>query len=356
MEILIAAIGLFTFFNLNKKEKFEDTFLESESYIKPRDESLLRASQILNYQVKQSNQSNQNNQSNQSNQNNQSNQSNQSNLRINDNFSNYYYLNGEQQQENREEFIAKNSLYSQEKINGIPLKDYLNTYSKKVLDSNEWFLAKDLPSETKQYLDNSAVQQRMEIFTGERQRRDREMGNITNKKEIANLFTPAERTTGYGYLYGTNGSGPGTALARNKEVETYTNDIKFKTNEQPFEKIIVGKGIGIDPEVPAAGGFQQYARVLPENISDYKANQLAGRVAGGKWVFSNAPTSQQPVVKNRPNGYYSLCNRGPAAGKSVMTAETLRPDVTVLLKNQNRATVNSGFGYSINSLDSYLCK
>ena len=116
---------------------------------------------------------------------------------------------------------------------------------------------------------------------------------------------------------------------------------------------MVGKGLAIDPEVPAAGGFQEYSRVMPENISDYKANQLPGRVTGGKWLASNAPTSHQPVTKNRPNGYYSLCTRGPAAGKAVLTGETLRPDTSIILKNQNRSTVNAGFGVSI--LDSFLC-
>jgi hypothetical protein len=109
-------------------------------------------------------------------------------------------------------------------------------------------------------------------------------------------------------------------------------------------------------EIPAAGGFQQFTRVLPSNVSDYSANQLPGRVAGGKWIYSNAPTSQQPVLKNRPNGYYSLCQRGPAAGKSTMTAQTNRPDVAVLLKNQNRTTINYGFGAPLTNLESFLEK
>jgi len=131
--------------------------------------------------------------------------------------------------------------------------------------------------------------------------------------------------------------------------------LRYKTNEMPFEKIQVGPGLALGPEVPAAGGFQQYTRIVPDNISDYSANQLPGRVAGGKWAFSNAPTSQQPVLKNRPNGYYSLCQRGPAAGKAVMTAELVRPDYSVVLKNQNRATINYGFGVPLINLDSFLC-
>jgi hypothetical protein len=318
MEILLGVIGAFTFFSLNKKkETFENVILDSESYQRPKIPPV-KESELTQTQ--------------------------KSNI---DQFMNDL-------EDNKYTFIKNNSLYSDKKIDGIPLKDYFEDYSKKVLDSNQWFLAKDLPTETTQYLENSQVQQKMEIFTGERQRRDREALGLPTKRESTNLFTPAEKTTGYGYMYGTGGGGPGALLTRNKELESYKSDLKFKTNEKPFEKIMVGKGLALDPEVPAAGGFQEYTRVMPENISDYKSNQLPGRVAGGKWVFSNAPTSQVPVVKNRPNGYYSLCTRGPATGKSVMTAETLRPNNEILLKNQNRSVINYGFGSS--SLDSFLCK
>ena len=76
-------------------------------------------------------------------------------------------------------------------------------------------------------------------------------------------------------------------------------------------------------------------------------------VAGGKWMV-NAPTSQQPVVKNHPNGYYSLCQYGPGPGRSTMTAEMIRGDYSVKLKNQNREFINYGFGTPLITLDDYL--
>jgi hypothetical protein len=257
---------------------------------------------------------------------------------------------------NQTDWVRDNSLYLNEKINGIPLKDYYEKYTRETLDNGKWFLNKDLPQETKQYLTDSEIQRKMELQTGLLQKRDREILGVPNKKEIFNLFTPSEKTTGYGYQYGQSGTGPGLSITRAKEMEDFKQDIKFKNFEKPFEKIQVGRGLALSTEVPAAGGFQQFTRVLPSNISDYSANQLPGRVAGGKWVYSNAPTSQQPVLKNRPNGYYSLCQRGPAAGKSVLTAETIRPDVAVLLRNQNRTTINYGFGAPLTNLDSFLVK
>jgi hypothetical protein len=253
----------------------------------------------------------------------------------------------------QQEFIKKNSLYNTQTINGVPLKDYYEKYTKDVLEKGNWFLNKDMPQDTTQYLDDSQIQQRMEIYTGLRQERDRETLGKPTKTETLNLFTPQERTTGYGYQYG-NGSGPGLNITRQKELEEMKKSMRFKTSEQPIEKIQVGRGLAVGMEVPAAGGFQQYTRIVPDNISDYKSNQLPGMVSGEKWAFSNAPTSQQPVSKHRPNGYYSLCQYGPGPGRSTITAETIRPDYSVVLKNQNRGFINYGFGVPLTNLDSYL--
>jgi hypothetical protein len=252
-----------------------------------------------------------------------------------------YPFSNNTQQINRD-FVQSNSLHNQKTINGIPLKDYYDTYTDNVLNKNTWFLNKDLPQETKQYDDNSNVQQRMELFTGLRQERDREILGKPRKTESAGLFKPHERTTGYGYQYGEQG--PGYSLSRQKELEDLKKTIKFKTNEKPMETIQVGRGIALSSEVPASGGFHQYTRILPDNVSDYSSNQLPGTVTGGKWVFSNAPTSQAPVIKNKANRYYSLCQYGPGPGRSTITAEATRPDFAPILKNQNRSFINYGFG------------
>jgi hypothetical protein len=267
----------------------------------------------------------------------------------------YPVANDQLMNQSQQDWIQKNSLYTDKKVNGIPLKDYYENYTKQVLNNGSWFLNKDMPQDTKQYLENSDVQQRMEIFTGLRQERDRETLGKPTKTEVLNMFTPAERTTGYGYQYGqSGGSGPGLALTRQKELEELKQSIRFKTNEKPMEQIQVGRGLSIGTEVPAAGGFQQYTRIVPDNISDYSSNQLPGMVTGGKWAFSNAPTSQAPVAKNRVNAYYSLCQYGPGPGRSTVTAEMTRPDYSVVLKNQNRSFINYGFGAPVSNLDSFL--
>jgi len=319
------------------KEGFEPTYLDSEEYYKQTQNNTSQINTFnptegTNYLTGYNNQFSNN---------------------VNNFTENYYPLNNTQQ--NTQDFIKDQSLYNKETINGVPLKDYYDTYTKKVLSEGTWFLNKDMPQDTKQYLAGDAqVQQRMEIYTGLRQERDRNNLGVPNKKETLNLFTPAERTTGYGYQYG-NGSGPGLSITRQKEFEELKQTVKFKTNEQPFEKIKVGPGIALNSEVPAAGGFQQYTRIMPDNISEYKANQLPGMVAGGKWLYSDAPTSQQPVVKNRPDAFYSICQHEPMPGRSTITAEMTRPDYAVSLRNQNRSFINYGYGVPLNvALDKFL--
>ena len=331
MDILLSTIGIVGILKLMslKKEKFEETYYDSESYSKTS----------LPYQ---------------------------SQVQLNKNASTLIpkggwglpgggvfvqgesaYINETKQNKN---FIKKNSLYLDKNIHGIPLKDYYEKYAEDVFNNGKWFLNKDLPRETKQYEDDSVVQQRMEQFTGLQQKRDRENIGKPHRTETPNLFRPDERNTGFGYQYG--GQGPGFSLTRQKEIEDLKKTIKFKTNEQPFEKIQVGRGMSINTEVPASGGFHDFTRVLPANVSDYKSNQLPGMVTGGKWAYSNAPTSHKPVIKNRPNTFYTLSDHAPLPTKSVHTGGTLRPEY--LLKNQNRQVINHGFGSS--NLESFLCK
>lgn len=47
-------------------------------------------------------------------------------------------------------------------------------------------------------------------------------------------------------------------------------------NLQPIERKNVGPGLGVNPNVPALGGFQQYFRVLPNNVNEEKLVTLPG--------------------------------------------------------------------------------
>lgn len=51
-------------------------------------------------------------------------------------------------------------------------------------------------------------------------------------------------------------------------------------NLQPIERKNIGPGLGVDSSVPATGGFQQYFRVLPNNVNDERLIQLPGTTGG----------------------------------------------------------------------------
>jgi hypothetical protein len=66
--------------------------------------------------------------------------------------------------------------------------------------------------------------------------------------------------------------------------ENITNKMN---NVPPIERMNVGPGLGVGPDVPATGGFQQFFRVLPNNINEERLTTLPG-----------AEGPPNPVVKN----------------------------------------------------------
>lgn len=93
-----------------------------------------------------------------------------------------------------------------------------------------------------------------------------------------------------------------------------------QNNVAPTDKIMVGPGLGVGPDVPAVGGYQQVYRVLPNNVGAYKLTQLPGRAGprdGTALTGGIAPTwaGDQPwgnVAHNRPEKTAFLPIRHPA--------------------------------------------
>lgn len=136
---------------------------------------------------------------------------------------------------------------------------------------------------------NDDVSQRtLELFTGAGTN-SKNPGINFNRTEVGALFKPQENIS---YPHGS----PNT----NDTKQTYYQSGGKMNNVAPVEQIRVGPGICIDPLEPAAGGFQQYARIKPTNVSSYKLTQLPGRMVSGKAVGLQ-PGSQACVDKNLPN-------------------------------------------------------
>lgn len=173
-----------------------------------------------------------------------------------------------------------------------------------------------------------------------------------HKRETSPMFSPSEQATGW--VFGTPAFRP--------DLERYKESIWRRNNEAPIEKQQVGPGIGLDFSVPAQGGFQQYTRVLPNNVNNYKANQLEGRVNGGKWNLAEHPTSQyiHGVSKNNPDVYMTQArrptmktkfyNNAPEAGDARLTDYNL----SVQRGRQARPDTEQGGGFGQFNLTEYI--
>jgi len=127
-----------------------------------------------------------------------------------------------------------------------------------------------------------------------------------HKREVGPMFSPAEQQTGWVF---------GTPLFR-PDMDRYTEGLSQVRNDlRPVEPEMVGPGLNLDPSIPAAGGFHEFTRILPNNVSDYKANQLPGQVISGKFFSAGLPTSypgigvsgdktSPGVTKNKPNSFW----------------------------------------------------
>jgi hypothetical protein len=88
-------------------------------------------------------------------------------------------------------------------------------------------------------------------------------------------------------------------------------------NLAPSEKIQVGPGLGVDPSVPAIGGFQQVYRVLPNNVGAYRLTQLPGRIGPAGDITGGAPAVVGLLSHNRPEKTAFLPDRrGPIPSRA----------------------------------------
>lgn len=130
-------------------------------------------------------------------------------------------------------------------------------------------------------------QRKMELFTGDVLAGTSMTGTYENKKETSNMFgmTPQGRVSSSG----TVGNASGDAdLSKARIISS-----RVQNNVLPAEKIRVGPGLGVGPEVAATGGFQQLYRQMPLNINEYKLNQLPGRLVPGRSLTGGKGEIQQ---------------------------------------------------------------
>jgi hypothetical protein len=111
---------------------------------------------------------------------------------------------------------------------------------------------------------------------------------IEHKREMANFGDIAP---------GARSSGQEMGDMRNRMY-----DHGRMNNLSPIEKELVGPGLGLGANVPAAGGFQQMIRVNPVNVGEYKLTTLPGRTgpaadhSGGRAAVVGQLTHNKPAT------------------------------------------------------------
>jgi hypothetical protein len=123
-------------------------------------------------------------------------------------------------------------------------------------------------------------------------------------------------------------------------------------NFPPVERVNVGPGLGVGPDVAATGGFQQFFRALPNNINEERLTTLEGRAGPSNPVVKNggaggigAMTHQAKATKawNRPPEK----NSGQQAQGGGMRGMEGRPDQI----KTRRTTIRQQTGFRGDTLE-----
>lgn len=122
-------------------------------------------------------------------------------------------------------------------------------------------------------------------------------------------------------------------------------------NLSPSAKVLVGPGLGVGPDTPAYGGFQQLYRVNPENVGAYRLTTLPGR-SGPAEAIVKTPGMVGQLTHDKPETTAFLPSRYPSVkGKGQGQGGGLN-GVTVRPRHEHtkRPTVRSETGHRADGL------
>lgn len=98
----------------------------------------------------------------------------------------------------------------------------------------------------------------------------------------------------------------------NSQSQQYVSGVM--DNVGPVEKEQVGPGVGVGPQVPAYGGYQQLFRVKPTNVGEYKLTTLPGRSGPAGDVSGGRQSLQGQINHKMPAKTAYLPTRLPPTG------------------------------------------
>ena len=112
-------------------------------------------------------------------------------------------------------------------------------------------------------------------------------------------------------------------------------------NVTPADKKYVGRGLGLSPDTPASGGFQQFFRILPNNMNEERLTTLTGTWGGpANPTVKNGGTtlgaiSHPAKLSKTTANYLPMQTRGQGQGGAI-TAPEGRPDFQKTRRTTNR--------------------
>lgn len=123
-------------------------------------------------------------------------------------------------------------------------------------------------------------------------------------------------------------------------------------NFPPVERLNIGPGLGVGPNVPATGGFQQFFRVLPTNVNEERLVQLEGRAGPPAAIIPSGWTQQGGLTQTQrpPKIYHRAPGRGVAQGQGgPLSAPENRPKYQRTqypsIKSQTVSRGDDGLGF-----------
>ena len=122
-------------------------------------------------------------------------------------------------------------------------------------------------------------------------------------------------------------------------------------NLSPIEKQMVGPGLGVGPETPAVGGYQQMFRVNPINVGEYRLTTLPGRTGPAMDITGGRSAVVGQLTHNMPEKTAYLPSRLPTmAGRAQgMSAAVPRSSHQKTMRTTNRSETGSrtdGLGFN----------
>ena len=122
-------------------------------------------------------------------------------------------------------------------------------------------------------------------------------------------------------------------------------------NLSPIEKQMVGTGLGVGPETPAVGGYQQMFRVNPINVGEYRLTTLPGRTGPAMDITGGRSAVVGQLTHNMPEKTAYLPSRLPTmAGRAQgMSAAVPRSSHQKTMRTTNRSETGSrtdGLGFN----------